>query len=678
MIRQGTAVVILEKHSNGPNRSDTSTERMTEASAAEAQPQTTATRQGAAIRFRAALAILVLVPSVVFFMVWGNWRVGGTGPMDAINGPAVAVLCGLIALNLLLRRVRPSWTLSPGELITIYVALAISAGITGGVWNWGGNLAPSIAYPVWLAGPANRWAEIMWPYLPPGMTVMDRDALQGFFLGSSSPYRWDVLLAWAQPIFWWTAWLTVTLWVTMCLSVIVRRRWVDEEKLPFPMTMLPVQLTEPGERIFHNPVFWIGIAVSVGMGLLDLLNFLVPTVPTIPTYLDISTFLSNNRPWDAIRTTSLAWGPWQLGLSYLMPVDLTFSLIVFNLLWKAEYIFFRMTGWLTSAWDGFPYGNQQVIGGYLALMASVVWLDRHYLEQVIRKAFGLSSRIEDGGEAFGYRTAVFGAIGGIAFLWWFFSRSGMGAPIIAAFLVLFFVMVMVMVRLRAQLGPPSHWMYGTMPEFVLTQFPGTRAIGPGGLGLIAMLRPFMYEQDQEPAPAQLEALRMADRVNANPSRMAWILVAVIPLMMVSYFWANLHIGYHYGLGSKSDPDMTQVCRQATDKLDDWLRGPGGPNWSGVESIGIGFLITIALMYVKLRSPLWPLHPLAFPLAFSWTIDSMLPAIFITWVFKVLLLRYGGLRAHRRALPFFLALLAGTACMSLLQTALLRFLGLEHP
>jgi hypothetical protein len=84
------------------------------------------------------------------------------------------------------------------------------------------------------------------------------------------------------------------------------------------------------------------------------------------------------------------------------------------------------------------------------------------------------------------------------------------------------------------------------------------------------------------------------------------------------------------------------------------------------------------MYVKLRSPLWPLHPLAFPLAFSWTIDSMLPAIFITWVFKVLLLRYGGLRAHRRALPFFLALLAGTACMSLLQTALLRFLGLEHP
>jgi len=52
-------------------------------------------------------------------------------------------------------------------------------------------------------------------------------------------------------------------------------------------------------------------------------------------------------------------------------------------------------------------------------------------------------------------------------------------------------------------------------------------------------------------------------------------------------------------------------------------------------------------------------------------------VFVTWVFKVLLLRYGGLRAHRRALPFFLGLLAGTAVISLLQTALLRFLGIEH-
>jgi hypothetical protein len=61
--------------------------------------------------------------------------------------------------------------------------------------------------------------------------------------------------------------------------------------------------------------------------------------------------------------------------------------------------------------------------------------------------------------------------------------------------------------------------------------------------------------------------------------------------------------------------------------------------------------------------------MAFPLAFSWTIDAMLPAITITWIAKALLLRYGGLRAHQRALPFFLGLIVGTASVGLVSTVL---------
>jgi hypothetical protein len=56
---------------------------------------------------------------------------------------------------------------------------------------------------------------------------------------------------------------------------------------------------------------------------------------------------------------------------------------------------------------------------------------------------------------------------------------------------------------------------------------------------------------------------------------------------------------------------------------------------------------------------------------------MLPAITISWVLKGVLLRYGGLRAHQRALPFFLGLIVGDASTSLVATALshvLRSLG----
>ena len=613
----------------------------------------------------------------MLFLVWGTWLEGGNGAAESLNSFAVGALTLFAGLNLLIRRRKPAWAFSSGELITIYLIIATCMGIAGGIWQWGGSLAASIAYPIWEAGPGNRWAEILWPYLPPGMVVTDREALTGFAFGGSTAYRWEVLRAWGGPALWWTAWVTATLWVTLCLSVIVRRRWSEEEKLPFPMTVLPLHLADSEAGLFRNRLWWVGVGISGAIGLLGILNRFLPAVPIVPTGLDIETVLSNNPPWDAIRGTALYWSPWEIGLCYLMPLDLALSLIAFNVFWKAEYILSRWQGLLTNPWGGFPYGDQQNIGAYIALMASVVWLDRRYLGQVLRRALGMQSPLDDSQDGLSYRTAVLGLLGGLGFLWWFYYRAGMTAPIIASFIVLYFTMVMAMARMRAQIGPPAHWMYGTMPEFVFTQFPGTAAIGPRGLGMIAMLRPFMYEQDANAVPIQIEGLRIAERGAVRARHFAWAIILAIPLIMLSYFWASVHIGYRFGMGAKIPPDMLFVCRQASDKLDGWLRSPGVPNWSGTASIGIGAVIAVALMNLKLRFPMFPLHPMAFPLAFSWSIDAILPAIVITWTVKAALLRYGGLRAHQRALPFFLGLIVGNATTELLWTTIshtLRSLG----
>ena len=151
----------------------------------------------------------------------------------------------------------------------------------------------------------------------------------------------------------------------------------------------------------------------------------------------------------------------------------------------------------------------------------------------------------------------------------------------------------------------------------------------------------------------------------------------MPLIVLSYFWASVHIGYRFGMNAKVAPDMIQVCQQATGKLEEWVRDPAGPNWSGTLSIGLGLVGTLLLMSLKLRFPTFPLHPMAFPLAFSWSIDALLPAIVVTWALKAVLLRYGGLRAHLQALPFFLGLIVGDACLNLISTVLthiLRSLG----
>ena len=98
--------------------------------------------------------------------------------------------------------------------------------------------------------------------------------------------------------------------------------------------------------------------------------------------------------------------------------------------------------------------------------------------------------------------------------------------------------------------------------------------------------------------------------------------------------------------------------------------------SGEAAVSIGFAVTVLLMAVKLRFPMWPLHPIAFPLAFNWTIDYMMPGIIAAWLIKVILLRYGGLRAHRRALPFFLGLIVGSGTMSFIQAVIAGSLGIS--
>jgi hypothetical protein len=152
---------------------------------------------------------------------------------------------------------------------------------------------------------------------------------------------------------------------------------------------------------------------------------------------------------------------------------------------------------------------------------------------------------------------------------------------------------------------------------------------------------------------------------------------VAPLAIICYFWASVHIGYRMGLGSgKTHVWHLWVARWGALGLDEDLRYPSDTNTSGSTAIGFGLVFTLMLTYLKLRFQWWPLHPVAYPIAIASTIQSMTLVIFGTWLFKALLLRYGGLRAHRAVLPFFLGLLAGSAAVSLLERVLFEALGLR--
>ena len=55
---------------------------------------------------------------------------------------------------------------------------------------------------------------------------------------------------------------------------------------------------------------------------------------------------------------------------------------------------------------------------------------------------------------------------------------------------------------------------------------------------------------------------------------------------------------------------------------------------------------------------WPFHPAGYALAMSFAMDYFWFAFFVSWLIKLTLVRYGGMRLHTAAAPFFLGLILG--------------------
>jgi hypothetical protein len=613
---------------------------------------------------RASLLGLLITPLNTYVVVSSNfagiWYIAG---VYTLFENAVAALFLLCLANLALKRFSPRHVFSRGEMLTIYLMLSFGTALVCAIWEFGANLPGVISYPFWFATNGNRWGELLWPTLPSWLTVQDDQALRDFWVGGASIYRLRALGVWLDPALWWAAIVGGIMWVCLCLNSIVRRRWEDEEKLPFPIATLPVQLADERFALLRSKLFWVGLGVAAGHTLWNgvIVRF-IPNMFVIPNFFDYGPWVANHHPWEFIRYRDFTFGPWEFGLCYLMPLDMMLSLIVFDLLWMGEYVLAGYLGWAMSPSAGIPYGERQVAGAVVAIFVVTFLLDRRYLVQVLRKALGLLSVVRDeSGEAFSYRTAVLGAVAGGAFLWWVFVRAGMQSWVAIVFLLVFFLVCLVLTRIRAQVGPPSHELQDIMPDTLLRTIGGDFLFTRPTLGVMALLRPYLVMQRNNPAPIQLEAMRMAADGRMERRRLAVVLAALAPIALLCLFWATLHLSYAQGMGSgKASYHFLSMPRTVTDELVGHLSYPAEPDLAGTAAIGVGFLVTLALMWLKLNIQWWPLHPIAFPIGLAWMTHSLLLAMFLTWLLKGLLLRYGGLRAHRAALPFFLGLLVGQA------------------
>ncbi len=392
----------------------------------------------------------------------------------------VFTLFVLTLVNMLLRRVTPKLALQPGELLVIYVMLAVATAIAG--QDFMQLLPATVVHPFWFASPENEWESLFWRYIPSWLSVADKKVLRQYFDGESSFYQSQNFLAWLSPIASWFIFTLALVFVMLCLNILLRKKWTETEKLAFPIIQLPFSMAYRSRSFFRNPILWSGFALAGGIDILNGLHFLYPSLPYIPIKLRDISYLFSQKPFSAIGWTPISAYPFIIGLAFFVPLDLSFSCWFFYLLIKGERILGSVAG-LSMA--RFPYIGEQSSGAWLALCLLMLGLTRWRRTKRDPMPQGNNLGIRQSHR--NSPLAILGILVGMAVLVGFCLKTGMSLWVIVTFFLIYFALSIAITRVRAELGPSSHEMYFTNPQRILVWTFGSRQLGAANLTMMSLM-----------------------------------------------------------------------------------------------------------------------------------------------------------------------------------------------
>lgn len=305
--------------------------------------------------------------------------------------------------------------------------------------------------------------------------------------------------------------------------------------------------------------------------------------------------------------------------------------------------------------------QSQASSAYLVIGIVGLWMGRSHLKAVLRKIFGrkanrMSALPDDSNEPMRYKTAMIGMILCLAFIFLFCLRTGMSLWVVPLFIVLYYMICISLTYLRAQLGPPVHQMFSQGPDALIPQLFGTRSLTKYDMVMFTFFQGFNISQRGNPMPHQLEAFKMAEQLRMNNRRLALALILATAFGMLVAFWAYFDLCYRYGIDTYS---FGWGTRWSFNRLHSWLNNPLTAEYDEIVWKGIGAGFVVLLSILRARFVWWPIHPVAYPLSSpGWGSDYTWSSIFISWLAKYLILKYGGHRAYSKAAYFFIGLILG--------------------
>ena len=566
--------------------------------------------------------------------------------------------------------------LNRGEMLVAYAMMAVSCAIcTMGLTAY---LVPMVGALRYYASPENQWDKVLLPHTPPWlMPPTSGEAAKAIdYLYEGLPSRLTaaeiagLYKAWIPPLFWWGIFLLALYATSVCLMAIFRKQWVEHERITFPLAQLPLELArEPVSRnervcpIFKDPMLWIGFAIP----------FLLCAMAALPKYFDFLTGLKPVLQWRAsLMEKQWVLGfriSWQtIGLAYLLSADVALCIWFFGLAGSFYTGLSKLLAFQSAEKLGI-YGAARYpdlahfgMGAMIALVLLRLWIGRRHLIGVVRKAFGLSTDVDDSHEPMSYFWAFWGTVIGFAVMAWWLTASGF--PFLISLLILFaaFVGFVGLTRVIAESGIPVSIVPMISSDFVVSAV-GTSAIGREGL--IALPWTWVWAGDVRTFVMCSAAHGMracAERRRSYRGLFFAMMLAVVVAMVASvaititfaYQEGGVNLqGWFFRSGPKYPFDF---ARDLVTRLD--AGKPRPPNLRGWVATGIGAAAMVCFTVARHRFVWWPFNPVGLPVSVvAWT-HQLWFSIFLAWVVKTRVLRYGGPRLYRRLRPMFLGLVLG--------------------
>jgi hypothetical protein len=576
-----------------------------------------------------------------------------------------------VGINAPLRWLAPQFALNGRELAVIALMTLIGCALPN--WGLARFWVPTPAAPFYMgANDPQFWSAFeklglpAWLFpVPPGEDGRMSEIVHWFYRsvpeGHSIPWA-----AWVVPLLTWGVFIVAMLAMLLAMARLVVDQWRDNERLPFPIVQVQMALVEepsPGRSLnalLRSRGLWIGLLSIFLIHLLTGLNAYFPSyAPKVPLGYNFEAIFAD-EPWIHLesRVKASAVSFMIVGATFFIRSRVSFSLWAMFLIVAVFKAAQRMM--IGDAPDT-AFADQH-LGGSIVFVAGMFWIGRSYWARVIRNAFG---RGTDSRYRFSFWTVVVSILVMVGWL------AVVGVQVWVAATIVLFILVahLVVSRVLAETGLPT-FRSGLSMSQVFTNLPigwfGGRDIYFSSV--FTILGPVSTRDGMMGHALHGQVICKEAGVPSGERR--WIGLAAawaLLLGVVVAVGSTLYCQYSYDTPTtdKVSPQRNYFGADYVPRRDmgnhlkafDSGRFPPTPSDTALN-LGIGAGIVGFLQFASLRWAAWPFLPVGYIATYGAFLGNAWFSVFLGWLAKVVVVRFGGGRVFEQAKPLFIGLIIG--------------------